>query len=379
MKRVKALFITGGILLGALLPGCSKAENLQLTLPPAWHGVVGVPMHLHFDNIVQTENLGQYQFKVECVVGKTEAQSWHVLANQEGSFPLKVTLQKPGGEILGTGQTMLHISPANAGAERKIRLLIVGDSLTHASLYPNELARLLKESGNPSVTFLGTHRPAAVRGGVAHEGYGGWKWVDFFTKYEPQKTGEVAGPLARKATSPFIFPAANGKGEFDLARYVRDHCDGVPPDVVMFLLGINDCFGADPEKLQAMDAKISEVLGHAEKLLGEFRQAFPKATLAVGLTTPPNSRQEAFQANYGRRYQRWGWKRIQHRLVQRMISQLSGREKEGIYLVATELNLDPEVGYPVDNAVHPNANGYAQIATSFYGWLKYWSSSNAAK
>ena len=95
-----------------------------------------------------------------------------------------------------------------------------------------------------------------------------------------------------------------------------------------------------------------------------------QAVLAVGLTTPPNARQEAFEANYGDRYTRWGWKRIQHRLVQRMLKEFGGREKEGIHLVPTQLYLDPIDGYPANNGVHPNAEGYAQIGTSFYCWLK---------
>jgi hypothetical protein len=83
---------------------------------------------------------------------------------------------------------------------------------------------------------------------VAHEGYGGWKWSDFLTKFAPVAATDTAGPLARKATSPFVFPSADGKtGVFDLNRYFRESCEGTPPDVVTFLLGINDCFAANPE------------------------------------------------------------------------------------------------------------------------------------
>ncbi len=103
-----------------------------------------------------------------------------------------------------------------------------------------------------------------------------------------------------------------------------------------------------------------------------FTRPRRKAALAVGLTTPPNSREEGFEANYHGRYHRWGWKRIQHRLVQRMLERLGHREKENIYLVPTELNLDPVDGYPNNNGVHPNPVGYAQIGASFYAWLKAW-------
>jgi lysophospholipase L1-like esterase len=53
-----------------------------------------------------------------------------------------------------------------------------------------------------------------------------------------------------------------------------------------------------------------------------------------------------------------------------MLAQFSGREAENIHLVPTELNLDPLDGYPVNNGVHPNPTGYAQIGHSFYSWMK---------
>lgn len=311
----------------------------------------------------------QYRFEFTCKLGTNEARRWSLTATDGdvGEHALGVIVKDSAGKIIEQGSTTLHVSPRKAVAGKPLRLLIVGDSLTHASVYPNEIARLCATPDNPKLTLLGTHRPSSAQPGVAHEGYGGWTWIRFLTQFTPQK-GVAAGPLARKETSPFIFPSPDGiTGTFDLSRYFKEHCDNQPPDVVTFLLGINDCFGANPED---PDAKITEVLANAEKLLAEFRKAAPHAKLAVGLTTPPNSRQEAFTANYKEKYPRWGWKRIQHRLVQRMLAQLGNREKDNIFLVPTELNLDPVDGYPVNNGVHPNPVGYAQIGVSFYSWLK---------
>ncbi len=219
--------------------------------------------------------------------------------------------------------------------------------------------------------MIGTHKRDEIsEPGVLHEGYGGWKWADFLNKWDPAPTGVTAGPLARKSTSPFLFAGADGKPYLDLVRYFKENSEGKAPDVVTFLLGINDCFGAPPDKLDGMDKHIDSVLDNAEKLLAAFLKAAPDAVLAVGLTTPPNSREAAFEDNYKGRYSRWGWKRIQHRLVQKMLARLGVREKENIVLVPTELNLDPVNGYPTNNGVHPNKVGYAQIAGSFYAWLK---------
>lgn len=346
------------------------AGDLQLTLPPVVYATPGVAMSIYHDNIVLTEHPESYRFEFDCKLGQNEQRRWTITpADRDvGDHPIAVTVKDASGKVVEQGKTMLHVSPRKSGAGKSLRLLIIGDSLTHASIYPNEIARLFAEPGNPAVTLLGTHQPAAVKPGVVHEGYGGWKWADFLTKYTAPTPGATAGPLARKSISPFIFPAADGKtGVFDLKRYFKEHCGDQPPDMVTFLLGINDCFGAGPKR---PDAKINEVLNNADKLLAEFHKAAPRAMLAVGLTTPPNSRQEAFTANYKDKYSRWGWKRIQHRLVQLMLERLSNRKKDGIHLVPTELNLDPVDGYPNNNGVHPNPVGYAQIGASFYAWMK---------
>ena len=155
-----------------------------------------------------------------------------------------------------------------------------------------------------------------------------------------------------------------------MKRYFEKECDGRGPDFVTFLLGINDCFSADPDDPAAIDARIDAMMQQADTLLTAFRQAAPEAELGICLTTPPNAREEGFQANYKGRYHRWGWKRIQHRLVERQIERFAGRQKDRLFIVPTELYLDPIDGYPVNNGVHPNEVGYKQIGASIYAWLR---------
>jgi len=348
---------------------CSLAGDLQLTLPPVVYATPDVPMSIYHDNIILTEKPESYRFEFRCPLGMSEPRRWTVKAEDKdvGDHPVEITIKDPSGQIVESGRLTLHISPRQAGEGKSLRLLIVGDSLTHASIYPNEIANMLKKPGNPKWSMIGTHQPAAALPEVRHEGYGGWKWADFLTKFDPKPAGVTAGPLARKSTSPFLFADDGQKPVFDLPRYFRENSLGQPPDVVTFLLGINDCFAANPD---SPDAKITDVLANAEKLIAEFRKAAPEALLAIGLTTPPNARQAGFTANYKDKYPRWGWKRIQHRLLQHMLKQFSGREAQNIHLVPTELNLDPLDGYPENNGVHPNPIGYAQIGHSFYAWMK---------
>lgn len=352
----------------------AATSSLQLTLPKACYAVPGVPMSIYYDNVVLTETPENYRFEITSKVGHSEAKRWTFTAEAKhvGQHALSLAVKDAQGKILERAQTTLHVVPANAGADRSLRLLIVGDSLTNATLYPNQIARRLSLPGNPPWKMLGTHQTVKADPGVFHEGYGGWRWTSFLTLYAPEAERTLPSKGTKRNSSPFLYPGAEGKGQLDLARYIREEGGNQPPDVVTFLLGINDCFSANPEDPAAVEASIEAALGHAEKLLKAFHAAAPKAVLAVGLTTPPNAREAGFQASYKGRYHRWGWKRIHHRLVQRMLQQFSGREAEGIHLVPTELNLDPVAGYPEDNGVHPNPTGYEQIGDSFYAWIKWW-------
>ena len=351
----------------SLLATLGVADELQLTLPPVIYAAADLESAIYFDNIVLTQSPDAYRFEVTCDLGNPEATCWTVTpaADSRGDHPVSVQVTDADGKVLDTANTILRVAAPDAGHEQGLRLLIVGDSLTHATAYPNELSRLFAQPGNPMLTMLGTHKPDRAAGGVAHEGYGGWTWQRFVNQYEPNPDGTY-----RKRSSPFVYLGADGKPSLDVPRYIAEECGGEPPDVVTFLLGINDCFSANPDDLRAIDSRIDDVFKHADTLLAAFSRAAPKAKLAICLTTPPNSRQEAFEANYQDRYTRWGWKRIQHRLVQRQIEHYPGRQAERIFIVPTELSLDPVDGYPTNNGVHPNEKGYRQIAASLYAWLK---------
>jgi len=344
-----------------------SAVSLRLTLPPVCYAVVGVPISIYYDNLVLTEKPEEYRFKVACDLGTAERRRWTATpcAGDVGDHPISVSVSDAKGKVIQQGKLTLHVAPSDAGVGRAIRLLIVGDSLTHATVYPNEIARLLSLPGNPAWTMLGTHRPASAAKGVAHEGYGGWTWDLFANRYlaKPDPAGKNRG-------SPFVFSSNGAKPAIDLAHYFEVSCGGQRPDFVTFLLGINDCFSADPENPGAIDGRIDAMFAHAGKLIAAFRKSAPKADLGICLTTPPNARESGFEANYHGKYHRWGWKRIQHRLVERELEHFGGRQSERIFIVPTELNLDPVDGYPDNNGVHPSVVGYRQIGASVFVWVK---------
>lgn len=351
----------------AIVAGHAAAAD-RIVLPPTIYATPGVPVSVYIHDAVLAEPSDKLSFEATSDFGATEpAVRWTVTPTPSdvGDHSLSMRLTGSGDDT--SAATVVRVVPADAGADRDMALLIVGDSLTHASRYPNEIARLLSRPGNPNWRMLGTHRPGAVSDGVAHEGYGGWTWARFNAQFDASNT-----QVGKLGNSPFVFATADGSGhQLDVARYLREQCAGGSPDFVIFMLGINDCFGADPDDPAAMDARIESTLTQAEILLAAFREAAPSADLGVCLTPAPNARDAAFEANYKGKYPRGGWRRIQQRLVEIQIAQFRDREDEHIYIVPTSLCVDPVGGYPENNAVHPNAAGYQQIGGSIYAWLKW--------
>ncbi|WP_197993590.1 SGNH/GDSL hydrolase family protein [Gimesia chilikensis] len=371
MQKIKSTRLLIQLILLLLLAvspasAAEKTQSLQLTLPPMFYAVPGVEMSIYFDNIVLTETPEKYQFEVDCEIGTVDQNRWTVTPTDSnvGQYSLSVKVTDADGANRGTANTVLQVSKPDAGANRDTcRLLIIGDSLTNATTYSNEIARLLSTPDNPKWQMLGTHKPKSAAAGVAHEGYGGWTWQRFVSQYEPKPDG-----TNRKRSSPFVYLGKDGKPGLDLPRYFKEECNDQKPDYVIIMLGINDCFSA---KQDAIDEKIDGMFTQADILIKALQTAAPQAEVGICLTTPGNSRQEAFYANYKDRYSRWGWKKIQHRLVQRQIEKFKGRENENLFIIPTELNLDIVDGYPVNNGVHPNKVGYQQIGASIYAWLKY--------
>ncbi|WP_417747828.1 SGNH/GDSL hydrolase family protein [Rosistilla oblonga] len=349
--------------------GQQTETDLQLTLPPEIYVVPGVPTNIYFDNIVLTQSPDKYRFDVVCDFGQSEQHhwTWTPTAGDVGVYPIRVDLYSADDTLLDSAASVLRVTAGAASPSTEpIRILIIGDSLTHASAYPNEIARLMTEDAKQPWKMLGTHKPASAAADVAHEGYGGWTWWNFVNKYEPNPDG-----THRKRSSPFVFLNDESKPVLDMPRYFKEQCDGQLPDYVVIKLGINDLFSAPAGDVVGTDAKIDTVFGYADQLVAAIRAAAPNATIGICLTTPPNARQEAFEANYKGRYLRWGWKQIQHQLVQRQMQYIADKSDPQILIVPTQLNLDPVDGYPDNNSVHPNKSGYQQIGSSIYAWLQH--------
>lgn len=358
---------------------------MRLLLPPAIYAVPGVEINIYFDNVALTIDPTRYAFDVACARGRQQSERWTYTptAADVGTFSLSLAVYDEQNTLLAQAATRIVVSPADAGAGRDLSMLIIGDSLTNASVYSGHILDLCAAAENPAVRLIGSHGPGAAdgskQGGNRHEGYGGWTAQRFATHYtETARTGN-----GKLRGSPFLYKDGDAEPKLDFRRYCAEFNEGNPPDVVTILLGCNDTFSATDETIEE---RIDVMFSHYETLLAMVREVAPDAEIGALLLVPPAASQDAFGANYACGQTRWQYRRNQHRVVERMLEQFGNRETEGLFLVPAVCNLDCARNYPqrtepansrsetpltrLANGVHPGPDGYRQIGDSIYCWLK---------
>ncbi len=365
------------------------AEEVRLLLPEVIYAVPGVETNLYYDNLITVINSKNYSFRVRCAKGRMDEARWRFTpeAGDVGEYPLELSVSGPDG-VAAEGRTRIVVSPADAGRDRAVRVLMIGASQTAASVYPRRVLELMRESGVADFRLLGTNGPGYrpdPKGEVAHEGWGGWGWGTFFTRYGREESARNDGlhPVRqREANSRFLFPGPDGKIEFDFARYCEKYADGQKPDFVTILLGINDVFfGTDETMPEIMKNK---VFAYLEPMVAAIRRAAPDCVIGIALLPPPAASQDAFGANYGCQQTRYQVRKnldCFNRAVTAKCRELR------IDVIPLPPNLDTVNGFPTvseaanancpetvirqSNAFHPAEPGYRQFADVFYAWLKY--------
>jgi len=358
-------------------------NTIRLVLPPVVYAVPGHEVNIYFDNIIFVPNIRNYVVDVECQHGRNDEARWRYTPEEShiGEFPLSIKVLDGMNNPVAEAATRVHVSPVNTGRGKTIALLIIGDSLTNGSRYPRELYRMLNTTNGPQTSLIGSHSGGgrAPADGIAHEGYGGWCWSTFCTRWRTEDLGDNN----YRAKSKFL-RLVDGKPQLDFQHYCDRYNKGKGPDYITVMLGINDVFSATDDTIART---IDNMFGFAETLLAEFRRVRPDTRIGLLLIPPPAASQDAFGSNYKCGQTRWQYRRNQHRVVERMIETFGNREAENIFLVPAYVNMDCVNNYikrtePVSsrndkqierdaNGVHPTTPGYHQIADSIYFWLKH--------
>ena len=381
LALVMAALLSAG---AAAAPAGEFLGKVRLVLPKVIYAVPGIEANVYFDNVTLVINPADYAFGVTCAKGIHQAERWTYkpAAGDAGDYPFVLEVRDESNAVIARARSTIHVSAPAAGAGQAVSLLCIGDSLTHAGVYPQQILDQCKAEGNPKITLIGSFGPGATgTGDLRHEGYGGWTAERFATYYNNgiARTGDYT-----KRGSPFIYADAGGKPRLDFARYCADFNNGSGPDFVTIFLGCNDTFAATDA---GIDAAIDAMFKHYDTLVAMIHGVRKETKIGAVLLVPPAGSQDAFGANYQCGQTRQQYKRNQQRVVERMIEHYGGREAESLWLIPANVNLDcvhnyaqsaaapwnaqtDEKGSRLSNGVHPDASGYRQIGDSIYSWIK---------
>ena len=351
-------------------------QNLRLLLPPVIHATPGLESNIYLDNTILAINPANYAFDVTCGKGAQQAERWTFTPKAEdvGGYPLTLAIRDDSNAVIASATTLVRVMPSKA--EASLSVLMIGDSLTHASLYPAQVVANAAADEKLSVILVGSHQPKGKDSPVRHEGYGGWTAKAFIAKWD-----ENPDP-GRKANSPFLYKDGDAAPTLDFPRYCREYNNGKAPDAVTILLGCNDVFGCSDDTIAEKAADSLENFGKIIELVHAFG---PKTQIGILLPVPPAATQDAFAVNYGCGQTRWQYLRNQHYMLEQLTKTYANREAEGIHLLAAFTALDTIRGFPtktapansrsevkisrLNNGVHPSASGYQQIGDVISAWL----------
>ena len=364
-----------------------KMPDLKMFLPKHIYAVPGIECNIYFNNIVTVLNRADYFFCVSCNIGRTDAERYRVIPEEKdiGDHELVITVFDKFGQV-AQAETILTVAPALT-EPRNAGILIIGDSLTAAEGYPERIYELLKNEPNLTFNMIGSNSgnyQIPVPGGVAHEGYGGWGWKTFFTKYNIDENDENDGmhpKHPRERNSRFLF-ADNGDVKFDIVRYCEKYNQGKLPDIIIIHLGINDVF-CDKSRKDLKFSWQNNILPYLKQMVEIFRAANPAVRIAF--CTPPvgSNSQTSFGKCYSCSYNKWQWRQNCF-FYHSKLADIAG--KLNIDIIPVHTAVDGENNYPFEteninqanpemisspcNAVHPALSGYIQIGNAVFAYLR---------
>lgn len=315
-----ALAAKWGIGLSVEVPASASdcASDPRLVLPSSVDALEGEPFEMLIDNLYLRDGACSQAMSSDLPVYTLKEDRWRFYPTTPGSYAM--TVSSANRAQLGA----LDVVAQLAGGAPTRSCVFVGDSITVATGHGG-FVKYCKDALGTKLTLLGTQSTA----GYAHEGYSGQTWAFFATN--------GASPFANIAT----WKAAIG---------------GVDPDFMFFNLGTNDLYSA---ALATIDATITTAFGHAETLLAALRSTFPSTKFVIGSGFPGNGRGSAWGGDAAR----FTYRSKMHRLFERTLQDFGGREGDGIVVCPTHLPIDPIVGYPLADQVHPDVLvGHPQAA-----------------
>ena len=331
-------------------------ESVYLQLPDSIYTTTVSKYSVYYKNVILSQTPDKYSFDVNCPVGYDEGNKYNLDSLESGIYNFSLEVRDSTGILLEADESQIIVTENSISHNDTLKILFIGNSLTYAGKYERFVKEMIEEESNCHVKLLGTRFYSSQDSidGIFHEGRAGWTWANY----------------CRNLDSPFVYGSYPG---VDVKRYITEELNNEEPDIVTFGLGINDIFNINSSSIESIDLAINNIFANWNMglVIDQFEDALPNAKIGITLIPVANERLEPWYILYGDSAKAWEYRKCQHRLVQRYIDQFELLNKPNFSVIPVYSNIDSYLGYPQDNALHPNDFGYQQIANSIYGWIKY--------
>lgn len=310
--------------------GIAPLDRVSMSIAPVIDAVVGIPVSIYFESVMDTATPSLFAFDVIGGVGSFNQTRWTWTpgGGDVGEHAVDVRASF-GGRVVATSGA--HVIVRAAPTSGSVTILPIGDSLTAAGKWVAQ-ANLQLATAGVAKTWIGT--VAGLNAGEVSEGYSGRTVHAFIT----------TGPFAPGGI--FSFPA-----------YLA--LNGFPdPTLVIIELGINDITPADPTD---PDPTIDAMFLDLDTLIAAIRARLPTAKIGLMHITPPSP---TLGWTGGFTYVDWLKRRI--RLLQKEIERYAQRT-DGVSLIGTMSGLD--LATQLFDNVHPNDSGYVTLGNEAYAWI----------
>lgn len=351
-----------------------------LAITPRLYGVhgAGMEMSVYYHALRSGQSPRVWQAWIDAYRGKVQDTRWTYTPTEDVTAEtLTIEALEPDGlAVMGTGDYQLDVVSNTAASGATMRVLVIGDSTTSSSGGQWIDRALALSSANASAvqpTYMGT-----VGGGSNwHEARSGWSLDRYFQPDETYRT-----------TNPFV--ELEG-GKFDASYYLTNTAQSAP-DVVIWMIGINDVFALDSEAsaasaVTAFTTQLDKCIGIVEDAaVGSWSEVGAGIEHLICLPTAPIEDLDGWASQYGPQYRRHRYLRNLAHLWHGLIDHYGSLEGSGIFLVPTNAAVDQTYGFPFvgsvsrsvhstetysqrNDALHQNESGQKQLGDLIWSAL----------
>lgn len=305
--------------------------NVEIVLPSNISVVVGHELTIYNDNIIRCDNIENYDIKW-LNTGDLNARAYHEglrlnpVSATASNVIVKVRDKFTFSDIATATVRIESISEPTL-SDKKV--VFIGDSLTHAAVYPAEVEVL----SNGGITSLGTRSRSVLYNGethtVAHEGRSGWYVSDYLTQ------GSKGG-----VTNPFYNPITQS---FDFSYYISNNNIG-SLNAVCICLGTNGFLENQDDVVSGINTMIDNIHTYDADLM-----------VLVSLIIPPAKQDGWANINNTRTSSANEMLKLQMDLVKKYIFAFDGRN-DNVKLVPWYVNVDREHDFPTTQVALSSRN-----------------------